>query len=94
MTGLSKKLRKLAQRRVAFVQIGRWVPALSTHLYYTIEHSPQKSELRLDMWKSATNHICNIHSHESDVFPQCLHGELTTKTEDGVTYERDWIDPG
>jgi hypothetical protein len=39
----------------------------------------------LAKFSSIINHVMNIHHHESQLFPQCVHGELP---------ERKWIQPG
>lgn len=95
-TAISKKLKKLSGARVANKQIGKWTHAITNHLYKVVSESDPESVLRRDWWKSAANHACNIHDHQSDIFPACKHGprEEEKLGEDGDTYVRDWIDPG
>lgn len=39
-------------------------------------------------WKSVFNHIQNKHSHNSELYPECQHGQLT-----GRDRERQWLKP-
>ena len=96
ITGLQKKLNKLSSKRVAYRQVGKWTKPLVNHLYKTIETTDKYSEKRTEMWKSSVNHVCNIHNHQSEAFPKCLHGELedTKIDEDGQVWTRDYINPG
>lgn len=58
---------------------------------------PAESALRKEIRLSTTNnHISNIHEHDSDVFPDCLHPALeeVKVDEDGQEWVRNWIDPG
>ena len=92
---ITKKLTKLGNSKAAYKQIGRWSKAISSHLYYTIGNSEPKSKLRQDMWLSTTNHVCDIHEHDSEEFPQCRHDPLENIIDDkGVEWERDWLIPG
>lgn len=96
ISGITKKLKKLSAAKVGNRQVGRWVPALVNHLYKVISESDPKSMLRTEWWRSGINHICNIHIHDSEIFPKCLHEDLIEEREgeDGKLYVRDWIDPG
>ena len=94
LTGLRKKLNKLASRRVSYKPISRWVPALVAHMWHVIENSTA-GLLRLDWWKSCSNHVANIHVHDSEEFPKCLHGEPTAMyNDDGEELIVDYLEPG
>lgn len=94
--GITKKMKGLSAKRVTYKQASKWVPAVVNHLYKVVQDSDYGSSLRRYWWKSAANHICNIHDHEYEDFPACLHGPLEEERvdDDGKTYVRDWIDPG
>lgn len=89
-------MKKLSLAKVANRQAGRWVPALINHLYKVVSETAPQSQLRTEWWKSAANHICDVHQHESELFPLCMHGELESERvgDDGEIYIRDFIDPG
>ena len=73
LTGLRKRVSSLAAKRVAYQIAGKWIPAITSHLYHVIQHT-EPGPYRIEWWKSCLNHICGIHEHSTDIFPKCLHG--------------------
>lgn len=92
-TGLRKKLLALASKKVAYNTLRLWVPAIIDHFYYVVKHTTG-GQLRIDWWSSAINHVCNVHVHDSEVFPKCQHGELDERMimSDGKEKKRLWLD--
>ena len=89
--GIRKKLNALASERVAYRVLYPWIPATVDHLYHVICNSTD--DLRIEWWKSVVNHCCNIHTHDSTLFPQCKHGQLEEErvNPDGSKDVRVWI---
>ena len=47
------------------------------HLYWCVASSPPDDGDQIKAkWWSLDNHIHDIHVHNSELFPTCLHGEL------------------
>lgn len=89
--GIRKKLLALSIQRVAYKVLRPWIPAIIDHLYHVVSNST--GNLRVEWWKSVINHCCNIHEHESVVFPECRHGPLDDErmNPDGTMDYRVWI---
>lgn len=92
---MQKKLAKLGNKRVAFRPVLKYIPALVNHLYHVVANTGL-GQLRQDWWVSAANHVCGIHDHELETFPQCVHGEEDEETvdENGDTWQIKYIVPG
>lgn len=82
--GLSRKLENAAKKRGAG-QIRPWIKGIVNHTYWVAASSGDNGQLKLDKWKSISNHIINVHNHDSEIFPECEHGELEP---------RDWMRQG
>lgn len=72
--GISKKLEAAAKKRDAG-DIRPWIKSIVNHAYWVAATSGDNEEMKLAKWKSITNHIRNIHVHESNAFPRCEHRE-------------------
>jgi len=92
--GIRKRMAALAAKKVSFHIIGKWIPAVISHLHHVVRNT-LPGERRIKWWESAANHMCDIHTHNSEVFPKCLHGpdkEMVNKNGDVV--EVAYIEPG
>lgn len=95
LSGLKRKLSDLAGKKVSYRPIGKWIPAIISHLYHVITNSDPHTELRREWWTSVVDHVCNIHTHpQNRVFKQCAHGHLdeTIEDEEGQEWRRLWLD--
>lgn len=52
----------------------------------------------LAKWQSVTNHIQNVHTHDSELFPKCQHGNLSLlerkcaiNNENSTTFHQNWL---
>ncbi|XP_067930909.1 uncharacterized protein [Watersipora subatra] len=69
---LRKRLTTLANSKVAYRILLDWIPAVINHMYHVISHT-QSGQLRKEWWCSTVNHICDIHVHTYETFPECQH---------------------
>lgn len=47
-------------------------------MYWVARSTPDANQaLMAAKWTSVTNHIMNVHEHDSEDFPRCLHAPLT-----------------
>nr|XP_034319955.1 uncharacterized protein LOC117687484 [Crassostrea gigas] len=82
--GISRKLENAAKKRGAG-QIRPWIKGIVNHTYWVAASSGDNNQLKLDKWRSISNHIINVHNHDSEIFPEYEHGELEP---------RDWMQQG
>ncbi|VDI11931.1 Hypothetical predicted protein, partial [Mytilus galloprovincialis] len=73
--GISKKLETRAKKKDTR-DIRPWIKSIVNHTYWVAASSWEDQNENIHKWTSISNHIMNKHVHESDVFPQCIHGEL------------------
>ncbi|XP_011677896.2 uncharacterized protein LOC105444839 [Strongylocentrotus purpuratus] len=74
--GLKKKLRAAGMKKDCEL-LHQWTKSITNHMYWVASSTPDAGqEVMAAKWSSMINHIMNIHDHETDVFPQCLHGPL------------------
>lgn len=72
--GLKKKIRSMGKNK-GYEMLQKWERSIINHIYWCAKTSATPKE-RVAKWNSIVNHICNIHSGHSELFPACLHGEL------------------
>ena len=60
---------------------------ISNHLYFCAISSGGDGPLAKAKWLSILNHTINIHTHDSNLYPACIHGDLSEEP-------REWIEPG
>ncbi|CAC5423950.1 unnamed protein product [Mytilus coruscus] len=53
-----------------------WIKSIVNHTYWVAASSGEDQNVKIHKWTSISNHIINKHVHESDLFQQCIHGEL------------------
>lgn len=85
--GISKKI-SAASRSRDCADLGPWNHSISNHLYWTASNASSKEEA-VAMWTSVVNHVQDVHHHNSDVFPSCLHGDLS-----GDDRDKAWLPDG
>ncbi|CAC5398257.1 unnamed protein product [Mytilus coruscus] len=73
--GISKKLETRAKKKDTG-DIRPWIKSIVNHTYWVSASSGEDQNVKIHKWTSISNHIINKHVHDSDVFPQCIHGEL------------------
>ncbi|XP_078333324.1 uncharacterized protein LOC144625600 [Crassostrea virginica] len=81
--GISKKLETAAKGMVLVKsvlgcagQIRPWIKRKANHTYWVAASSGNNGQMKIDKRKSISNHLINVHEHNSEVFPQCEHGQL------------------
>ncbi|XP_040063673.3 uncharacterized protein LOC120838012 [Ixodes scapularis] len=74
-----------ASHRKGFERIGLWTKSITRHLYHCAATSGGDGELMQAKWLSMLNHIGDVHTGHSEVFPACEHGPLE---------RRKWITQG
>ncbi|XP_062570614.1 uncharacterized protein LOC134232645 [Saccostrea cucullata] len=67
-------------------QIRPWIKSIVNHTYWVAASSGNNGQMKVDKWKSISNHLINVHEHDSEVFPRCEHGQLIEP--------RDWMQQG
>lgn len=73
MSGLKKDLGKAASMDKSGL-IQRWTRPLLTHLYWCATSSAEGNEDLIEAkYCSIMDHIANIHTHDSTLFPKCAH---------------------
>ena len=73
-TGLKKKLKALAKLKDCEL-VKAWLRALINHIYWTANSTPDgDGEMMKEKYKSAMNHIRNVHVHDNQKYPACEHG--------------------
>ncbi|XP_061190456.1 uncharacterized protein LOC133198376 [Saccostrea echinata] len=63
-----------------------WIKSIVNHTYWVAASSGNNGQMKTDKWKSLSNHLINVHDHDSEVFPRCEHGQLEEP--------RDWMQQG
>lgn len=87
--GFSKKLQSAAAQRECFI-LHSWAPSIINHLYWSAASTSEgPAELKVAKWLSVVGHVQDQHHHHGDLFPDCLHGDLSA--EEG---RKLWIEPG
>ena len=77
LSGIKKKLTNQAKMR-GHDDLQGWIKSITNHLYWSVTFSVEKVS-RLAAFTSVFNHITNVHVHEDDVFPKCLHPQISRK---------------
>ena len=57
-------------------KIREWTSAIINHLYWvaaSTPEGPQASDIMEAKWQSLLDHICNKHTHQNPLYPQCEH---------------------
>ncbi|CAC5381135.1 unnamed protein product [Mytilus coruscus] len=72
---ISKKLETRAKKKDTG-DIRPWIKSIVNHTYWVAASSGEDQNVKIQNWTSISNHIINKHVRESDVFPQCIYGEL------------------
>lgn len=90
---LTKKFDALAKEK-GCTDLKPWVRSLVNHLYWAASSSNTldeevRAETVVAKWLSAINHIQDVHSGHSNLFPQCEHGPLI-----GRESRKKWLDKG
>ena len=80
--GLSKRIETLGKQRNCEVVLP-WRRSSVNHLYWC-GCTSKSGEEAVEKWKSITNHVQNVHHHDSGLFPVCAHAPLD---------ERSWLRP-
>ena len=94
VTGFRKRLAAIGQRKVANHILMKWVPAPVDHLHHVVSNSPP-GQLRREWWMSGARHICNVHNHDFESFPECRHGPHEEKYDkEGVKLVPAYLKPG
>ena len=83
--GVSRKLEALAKERNCD-EIKPWIRSVVNHLYYCAATS-EGGEQVVAKWKSIANHVQNIHTHDDEDYPHCLHESRTGEN------ARKWLTP-
>jgi len=72
---LKKKLLKVSKKK-GCDDLEPWIRSINNHLYWAACSSETGEEV-VDKVKSISNHVMNIHQHDSDRFPACTHGPIS-----------------
>ena len=88
--GLCKKNDKLARKK-DYEEIGEWRQSISNHMYWCAASTPDgNGQIMQEKMENATITHSNIHVNvESDVYPECGHGNL-----EGDAADQLWLQPG
>ncbi|XP_070172947.1 uncharacterized protein [Littorina saxatilis] len=73
-----KKLMELGKKK-GMEEAAMWGRSIASHLYWVASSTPPgefRAEQARAKWVSVCNHITGVHTHDSEHFPQCLHGPL------------------
>ncbi|KAH9366775.1 hypothetical protein HPB48_009596 [Haemaphysalis longicornis] len=63
------------------------IKSVSNHLYWSAASSRGCHEMIVAKWQSLLNPIRGVHTHDSSLFPSCVHGKLTAEEHCQVTTE-------
>lgn len=80
---IKKKLLAAGKFR-GYEQLARWAQSVSNHLYWCASSSEGNDSEIVPKWVSLCNHVINIHLHDSEAFPECLHGNLENENKDWI----------
>lgn len=87
-TGFKKKLMALAKDREC-AALQPWVASVVNHIYWCASSTePGQPDTIIAKWLSILNHMANIHIHDDERFPRCLHGIL-----EGREAQKQWLQP-
>ena len=74
--GFRKRLLALGKKKSCY-SINEWMKSIINHLYWCAASSHGlPPEAKVEKWKSITRHIANIHCHDNEYYPNCVHGDL------------------
>ena len=74
--GVEKKIVAVSKRHKSCAMLKDWAHSISNFLYWCASSSGGDGDLCVAKWKSITNHVTNIHTGHSELFPQCMHGDI------------------
>ncbi len=80
---LKKKLTAAAKLK-RNKELTEWIASICNHLYWSVISSKGDTDLAVEKWLSVCRHVANIHEHEGQRFPKCVHG----------TVDRKWLKQG
>ena len=84
--GFRKKLQAVAKQKDCEL-IGKWERSIINHLYWCVASTPDGNwETTIAKWLSLENHVHNVHSGHSHLFPKCSHEDL-----DGQDRRKKWF---
>ena len=87
--GLGKKLDALAKKPNC-QDIALWKPSIRNHLYWSAASTQDgDGEVMAAKFESLINHMQDIHVHENQRFPACLHGPLDPQDRGGKVWLND-----
>ena len=87
MVDISKKVKAAANIKDCEI-LNQWKHSIVNHLYWVAASTPDgNSDIMLAKWESILNHMMNVHSGHSALFPSCLHDPITERT------DKEWIRP-
>lgn len=86
LLGIGKKIEALGKRK-GCEDVGLWTKSIKNHIYWLGSAGGKDEDLKEAMFNSIIDHCCNIHNHDNDLFPACLHEPLDND-------DREWLQPG
>ncbi|XP_070211159.1 uncharacterized protein [Littorina saxatilis] len=90
---VGKKL-EAASHKAGYGALSLWSKSIKNHLYYCSQ-STEESATRVEeikaKWVSIANHISNQHHGHGDLFPHCLHGDLSDIPRAWITKEKPYL---
>ncbi len=89
-SGVTKKVKAAGMKKDCEL-LHQWNKSITNHMYWVASSTPSADkDLMAAKWTSVTNHIMNIHEHENDKFPKCLHAPLSEE----AIQQTAWIHEG
>ena len=86
IVAFQKKVDTLAKAKECDI-VGVWKKSMTNHLYWSTVSTPcGEEEMILAKWLSLANHVQNIHSGHSDLFPTCAHPQI-------YSHKKKWLQP-
>ena len=74
LSGLKKKV-----NAAGCEEIKDWVQGIVNNVYWVAASTLDGiGDLMLAKFSSMVNHAMNVHHHDSELFPQCVHGVCTS----------------
>lgn len=83
--GVAKKVDAIGKERDCQPVRG-WRRSIVNHLFWSASTSQSGQEM-VAKWTSVANHVQDVHTHDDDLFPDCLHQPLTGED------SREWLKP-
>ncbi len=83
-SALNKKVDGISKEKDC-TKVKLWQKSIKNHLYWSASGSSCGEET-VARWTSLLNHIQNVHVHENQLFPECVHPPSTDKHK--------WLKPG